>query len=109
MPFYLYKSNKAGKKYTMVMPEFDHKHHFGASDYRDFTLISDKNSKYYISDEAERNKVKKAYQARHKGDKLSSPHSAGSLSWYILWSAPTLAGGIKNYEKRFGYKVVNRT
>jgi len=52
MPFYLYKSNKAGKKYTMVMPEFDHKHHFGASDYRDFTLISDKNSKYYIENYA---------------------------------------------------------
>mgnify|MGYP003677995154 FL=1 len=109
MPFYLYNSDRKGKKLVMVMPEFKHKHHFGAKDYRDFTLINDKSSKYYIADVAEREKVKKAYQTRHKGDKIDDVHSPGALSWYILWSGKTIAEGIKNYEKRFNVKVVNRT
>ena len=91
------------------MPEFSHSHNFGDSRYRDYTLISNKNSKYYIDNQEERDKVKKSYRARHSKDKgLNSQHSASALSWYILWSAPTLEQGIKNYEKRFNVKVVNR-
>ena len=109
MPYYLYKSDRKNKKYVMIMPEFSHSHNFGDNRYRDYTLISNKNSKYYIDNQEERDKVKKSYRARHSKDKgLNSPHSASALSWYILWSAPTLEGGIKNYEKRFNVKVVNR-
>ena len=44
----------------------------------------------------------KAYKARHKGDNLSNKFSAGSLSFYVLWSSKSLAGGIANYKRKFG-------
>ena len=109
MPFYLYNSNRKDKKYVMIMPEFNHKHHFGSKGMRDFTLINNKKSKFYISDETEREKVKNAYQARHAKDNIDDVHSAGALSWHILWTQPTLKGGIKEYSKRFGVLVVDRT
>ena len=105
--FYLYKSDKPDKKFKMIMGEpYNHKHYFGSSSYRDYVLINDKNSQYYIADENEREKVKKAYRARHKNDNIKSVHSAGGMSWYILWSAKTLSQGIKNYEKAFNVKVI---
>lgn len=49
-----------------------------------------------------RDEAKKvAYQARHAGDRLDDPLSSGALSWFVLWTAPTLAGGIRNYRKQF--------
>jgi len=77
--------------------------HFGASGYRDFTLISDKTSKFYLPKKADREKVKAAYIARHKKrEPWTSPDSAGTLSRYILWSTPSLGGSIRNFKKRFG-------
>ena len=107
--FYLYKSSRANKKYTMVMPEYGHKHHFGARGMRDFTLINNPNSKFYIEEEKERKRVKQGYKNRHKADKINSVHSAGALSWYILWSGDTLEKGIKNYEDRFNVIVIDKT
>ena len=80
--------------------------HFGQDGARDYTLMSSKGSQFYLADKKERDKVKDAYQARHKGDNLNDPYSPGSLSYYLLWTAPTLRGGIRNYEKRFGVKIV---
>lgn len=48
-----------------------------------------------------REKHQKAYRARHKGDNLTDPTSAGALSWWVLWSATTIKGGIANYKKHF--------
>ena len=45
------------------------KHRFGAKGYRDFLLINDKNSKYYLPNKEDRDKVKRAYKSRHRGDK----------------------------------------
>ena len=105
--FYLYKSNRKDKKYRMEMPApYDHIHHFGAKNMRDYTKVNDKNSEFYLANKAEREKVKAAYISRHQRDKgLGSIHSPAELSMVILWSAPTLAGGIKNYEKKYGVKV----
>ena len=33
----------------------------------------------------------KAYKARHRGDNLTDKFSAGSLSFYVLWSSKSLA------------------
>ena len=85
---------------------FSHIHHFGATGYRDYTLINDKNSEFYLADKAEREKVKAAYISRHQRDKgLGSIHSPAELSMVILWSGKTLAAGIKNYEKKHNVKV----
>jgi len=43
-----------------------------------------------------------AYIARHsKGNEDWSKINAGSLSRFVLWSSKTLAGGIKEFKKRF--------
>jgi len=106
---YLFKSNKPNKKWAAFYPRSKKVIHFGGAGYRDFTLISNKQSKHYIADTEERDKVKTAYQARHKNDNLAEPQSSGALSWYILWTAPTLKGGIKQYAKTYTYRVVDKT
>jgi hypothetical protein len=109
MIMYLYKSNKANKKWAAFFPAKKKVIHFGQKPYRDFTLVSSKQSVHYIKNRKEREAVKTAYQARHKNDNLDDPESAGALSWHILWTASTLKGGIRNYAKTFSYKVVDKT
>ena len=49
--FYLYRSNRKDKKYRLEMPSpHDHNHNFGARGMRDYTLINDKNSEFYLAD-----------------------------------------------------------
>ena len=43
----------------------------------------------------------KAYRARHRGDNLRDKYSAGSLSYYVLWSSKSLSQGIRTYKNRF--------
>jgi len=104
MPLKLRKSYRDGKKW--VAKDENRTIHFGQEGARDFTLISKPSSKFYLTDIAEREKVKKAYRARHANDNLNNPFSPGALSYYLIWSAPTMRGGIKNYEKRFDIKVI---
>ena len=107
--FFLYKSGRKDKKWRLDMPKFKHQHHFGAKGMRDFTLVNNPKSKFYLPDKAEREKVKKAYRARHRNDKgLGNIHSPAELSWMILWTEPTLDKGIKAYEKKHKVKVVKR-
>lgn len=61
---------------------------FGARGMDDFTLTGD------VSQQ-------RRYQLRHRNDRLDDPLSAGSLSWFVLWSSRTLAGGIANYKRHF--------
>ncbi len=101
--FYLYPSSRKDKKFMLVMPEMTH--HFGAKGYKDFTLMHDKNSTFYEPKKEIREKTKRAYLARHKGDPKGI-HSPSTMSDLFLWSAPTLAGGIKNYEKKYKVNVI---
>tara|TARA_R100000773_G_C4172965_1_gene85891 strand:+ start:276 stop:653 length:378 start_codon:yes stop_codon:yes gene_type:complete len=103
--YYLFRSNRPEKKFVMVMPTHKHIHHFGSSAHRDFTLMSDKNSKFYEPDKDKREKVRINYINRHKKDP-KGVHSASSMSDIILWNKPTLKGGIKEYEKKFNVKVI---
>ena len=77
-----FKNTKTGRTKTTK---------FGAVGYKDNTTFS----------ADEREKHQEAYKKRHKGDNLTDPTSAGALSWYVLWSAPTVKGGIANYKKHF--------
>jgi len=103
--FYLSKSSRKDKKFMLVMPELKHTHHFGASGYKDFTLMNNKNSVHYEANKNKRDKTKKAYLARHKGNPKGI-HSPSTMSDMFLWSAPTLAGGIKNYERKYKVDVI---
>lgn len=109
MIMYLYISNKANKKWAAFFPASKKVIHFGGAGYRDFTLVSSKQSVHYIKNRKEREAVKIAYQARHKNDNLDQPESPGALSWHILWTAPTIKGGIKNYSREYDLRVIDKT
>jgi len=106
---YLYTSDKAKKKFSAFFPTSKKVIHFGGKGYRDFTLMNDKKSVHYLSSKKERDSVKDRYRARHAKDDIDNPETAGSLSMEILWSSPTLRGGMRNYAKKFSYKVVDKT
>ena len=106
---YLYKSKSKNKKYTIVMEDANGKpmkHRFGAKGYRDYTLINDKNSKYYLPNKEDREKVKRAYKSRHSGDKgLNNLHSPAELSMVLLWNKSTLKASIKDFEKKHKVEI----
>lgn len=93
--FYLSKSPRKGKKWRMSMPTYGHHHDFGQQGASDYTIHKDE-------------KRAENYRSRHKNDPIDDVHSPGALSWWILWSAPSLRQGIKNYEDKFNVKVVRR-
>jgi len=109
MSIYLYTSNKPKKKFAAFFPTSKKVVYFGQKPYRDYTLLSDKNSVHYLSSKKDRDKVKEAYEARHSKDNLREPESAGALSMFVLWSSPTLRGGIKNYSRKYRLRVVDKT
>ena len=116
MPRYvLKKSPRKDKKFVLIMADEGHKHHFGGvrengEPYRDYTLMNDKNSKFYEPDEAERKRVRKRYRDRHRSDKgLGSRHSPAELAWSLLWTKETLPQSIKYYERKFGVHIINKT
>lgn len=93
------------KKYTAYF-ELDNKKerkiNFGAKEYRDFTLLNDKSSKFYEKDKVDREKIKAAYLARHeKNEDWNDPLTAGALSRWILWDLPTLGGSINKFKRKF--------
>ena len=89
--------NKDNKKIKLV--------HFGAKLYRDYTLISDRNSPFYIKDEDKRNSVRTLYINRHKKrEDWNSPDNSGSLSRWVLWEKPKLNDSIAFYKQKFNLK-----
>lgn len=75
---------------------------FGAQGYRDFTLLNDKNSKFYLPDPKERNKVKERYIKRHKSrENWDQPMTRGALSGLILWNKKSVAASLKDYKSKF--------
>lgn len=78
---------------------------FGQANARDFTLINDKSSPFYLPTMVDRNKVKSAYYKRHykRENKLwnSSPTSPAALSKLILWNKPTFNKSLKYYKDKF--------
>ena len=76
--------------------------HFGSAGARDFTLINDKNSKFYLPKVLDRNVVKDAYLRRHRArENWDNPLTAGALSRWLLWDKKTLSGSLKAFKKKF--------
>ena len=86
--------NKKYSAYFLLDNGKEKKINFGQAGAKDFTLINNKDSKFY-------EKIKAAYRARHKNDPINNPLTAGSLSWNILWNKPTLAGSISHFKNKF--------
>ena len=98
------KSSNQSKKWDAIfmIDGKEKKVSFGANGYRDYTLINNKNSKFYLPKILDRNVVKDSYIRRHeKKENWNNPLTAGALSRWILWDKKTLNSSIKSYKKKF--------
>ena len=98
------KSSNQSKKWDAIfmVDGKEKKVSFGANGYRDYTLINNKNSKFYLPKILDRNVVKDSYIRRHeKNENWNNPLTAGALSRYILWNKKTLSTSIRDFKKRF--------
>lgn len=98
------RSSNSAKKFDAIfmIDNKEKKVSFGASGYRDYTLINDKNSKFYLPKILDRNVVKASYIRRHeKNENWNNPLTAGALSRFILWNKKTLNASIRNFKKKF--------
>ena len=98
------KSSNPNKKYDAIfmVDGGQKKISFGSSNYRDFVLINDKDSKFYLPKILDREVVKSSYIRRHeKREDWTNPLTAGALSRYILWEKKTLPSAIRAFKKRF--------
>lgn len=94
------KSTKKEKKLqaTFLIDGKEKIIHFGSSGNKDFTIYSAE------GDKKKAEQMRNAYIARHsKNENWNDPLTAGSLSRFVLWEAPTISGGISAYKKRFGF------
>lgn len=89
-------SKRAGKKWMAFFEDkVADKHqtvHFGATPYDDFTLHGD-------PVRAER------YRNRHAKDleteAAQTGMTPGALSYFVLWTSPSMMQGIRNFKKRY--------
>jgi len=104
----LFESPLKSKKYRAIFyldGEPFHHADFGGKGYRDFTLINDPKSQFYLPDKKERLDVRRRYIKRHSrmDEDLDDPFSAGSLSYHVLWNKPTLRKSWEDYKDRFSF------
>ena len=98
MEVHIYKSDRAGKKYKIVLKYDDGKTktiHIGQAGADDFTITGDLEQK-------------KRYVDRHKKREnwtKSGITTAGFWAKYLLWNKPTLSASIKYIEDRFNVNI----
>ena len=95
----LKKSKRDDKRFVLLMDDLGHKHHFGL-----------KGGKTFIDSRTE--KERQNYIARHKVREnwnKSGIHTAGFRAFHLLWNKPTLTESIKDVEKKFNIKIINKT
>ncbi len=94
-----------GKKYTATFKMDTGREKsvsFGSAGMRDFTLISNTKSKFYIKEKEGREKVKTAYLSRHRArEDWNNPVTAGALSRWILWNKPSFRASLSDFKKKF--------
>ena len=99
-PFYiLKKSDKRNKKFMIIMD--DMKHYFGQAGAKDFTL----------HEPQVRDSRKRAYIQRHKSREdwnKSGIHTPAFWAKNLLWNKPTIEESIKDIEKKFKIKIIDK-
>ena len=92
----LFKSNLKNKRH-MVVFENGSVVHFGDDRYQNFTMHKDEGRK-------------RLYIIRHqKNEDWNDMTTPGFWSKHLLWNLPILSASIRDTEKRFGIKIVNKT
>ena len=101
MKIELYKSDRAGKKYKIVLVYGDGKTktiHIGQAGADDFTTHKDE-------------KRKQAYITRHKKREnwtKSGIDTAGFWSRWLTWNKPSLSASIKYIEEKFNVNIISK-
>ena len=92
--YILKKSNQKNKRFVIIMPERNHKHHFASNV-----------GKTFIDGRTE--KEKEAWIKRHQKDKnYNNKHSGIFFSRHLLWGKHTdLKKNIKELEKLLNVKI----
>jgi hypothetical protein len=93
----LKKSKVSTKKFAAIIG--NKTVNFGAKGYSDYTLHKDEDRMH-------------RYENRHKKRenwKKSGIETAGFWSKWILWNKPSFNASIKDTEKRFNIKIINKT
>ena len=99
--YVLKKSDKPNKKFVILMNDGKMKHYFGQAGAKDFTL----------HDPQIRDSRKRAYIQRHKSREdwtKSGIHTSGFWSKHLLWNKPTIEESIKDTEKKFNVKILDK-
>ena len=94
MVYILEKSKRKNKKYVIIMDD-NMKHHFGDNRYEDYTIHKD----------IER---KNRYIKRTAKQPQDNIHSPSFWSLNLLWNKPTIEQSIKDIEKKYNIKIINR-
>ena len=96
-PLYIIKpSSRKNKRYVVVMNDGKMQHHFGSTQYENYTDHgNDKRKESYLS----------RHKARENWDK-SGIHSSGFWSRWLLWNEKSLVKSARDIEKRFGVRIV---
>jgi len=95
-------SSNSSKKYMVkvIKDEKVHLIHFGAKNYKDYTIYSQELSK------EEADKKKNAYIARHKvNENFNDYLTAGFFAVHVLWNLPTVSASLRDTIKRFNLKL----
>ena len=99
------KSQKPAKKYDAHFKLDNGKEKivsFGSSGMRDYTLINDKNSEFYLPKLIDRNVTKASYLRRHRArENWENPLTAGALSRWILGGRKSLKASIAKFKRKF--------
>jgi len=91
----LEKSNRTNKKFMIIMGD-NMTHHFGDARYEDYTIHKD-------------TARKDRYIKRTASQPQGNIHSPAFWSLNLLWNKPTLKDSIKDTERRYNIKIINKT
>jgi hypothetical protein len=94
----LFKSNLKNKRYKVVF-ENGSVVHFGDDRYQNYTMHKDEGRK-------------RLYIIRHEKNEdwtKSGIKTAGFWSKHLLWNLPSFTASIRDTERRFGIKIIDKT
>ena len=94
----LFKSDKKDKRFKVILGDGSVVN-FGSPEYENFTMHKDEGRK-------------RLYIIRHEKNEdwtKSGIKTAGWWSKHLLWNLPSLTASIRDTERRFGIKIIDKT
>lgn len=104
--FYLFKSKRSYKKFAAILVDNNKimfEIHFGDLRYQDY--------RQHRSEKRKNNYLSRAMEIKDQLGRLTRDNILSPNWWSInlLWNEKTLEDSIKNVEKKFDVKIVNKT